>query len=89
MISRPLHRSQRTFTIGAQPRHPPRGCAPARRLHHLPTMEALHQSGSTIKVSRAYDLRTLRLLQECGYTHVRMPTWAWEPITTAIASATP
>jgi hypothetical protein len=52
-------------------------------------MEALHQSGSTIKVSRAYDLRTLRLLQECGYTHVRMPTWAWEPITTAIASATP
>ena len=52
-------------------------------------MEALHTSGSVIAVSRAYDLRTLRLLADCGYTHVRMPTWAWEPIATAIDSATP
>jgi len=52
-------------------------------------MEALHTSGSIIPVSRAYDLRTLRLLAECGYTHVRMPTWAWEPIEIAIDSATP
>ncbi len=47
-------------------------------------MEALHASGSIIPVYRAYDLRTLRLLADSGYTHVRMPTWAWEPIATAI-----
>jgi hypothetical protein len=52
-------------------------------------MEALHASGSVIAVSRAYDLRTLKLLADSGYTHVRMPTWAWEPIATAIDSATP
>lgn len=54
-------------------------------------MEALHESGSILPVSRAraYDLRTLKLLADCGYTHVRMPTWAWEPIATAIDSATP
>lgn len=52
-------------------------------------MEALHESGSVIAVSRAYDLRTLKLLADSGYTHVRMPTWAWEPIATAIDSATP
>lgn len=56
--------------------------APAR-------MEALHASGSIIPVSRAYDIRTLRLLADSGYTHVRMPTWAWGPIATAIDSATP
>lgn len=52
-------------------------------------MEALHESGSVISVARAYDLRTLKLLADCGYTHVRMPTWAWEPIGVAIDSATP
>lgn len=55
----------------------------------MSNMEAKHESGSVIKVSRAYDLRTLRLLAGCGYTHVRTPSWAWEPIATAIDSATP
>jgi hypothetical protein len=53
-------------------------------------MEAKHESGSVIRVSRAYNLGTLRLLAECGYTHVRMSwmqPWAWEPIATAIDSA--
>lgn len=54
-----------------------------------PRMEALHTSGSVIPVGRAYDPRTLRLLADCGYTHVRMPSWGWEPIATAISSATP
>lgn len=59
-----------------------------------PTMEALFSSGSVIKVSRRYDLRTLRLLAGSGYTHVRSVSvageaWGWEPIATAIESATP
>lgn len=52
-------------------------------------MEAQHENGSVLKVARAWDLRTLRLLADCGYTHVRTPTWAWFPITVAINSATP
>lgn len=52
-------------------------------------MEALHESGSVISLSRRYDLRTLRLLADSGYTHVRTPTWAWEDIAVAINSATP
>lgn len=58
-------------------------------MHHPHRMEAKHESGSIISVRRAYDLRTLTLLRGCGYTHVRTPTWAWEPIETAIDSATP
>lgn len=50
---------------------------------------ALHESGSIMVVTKRYDLRTLRLLAASGYTHVRTGDWAWEPIATAIDSATP
>lgn len=58
------------------------------------SMEARHESGSIIPVARAYDLRTLKLLSDSGYTHVRAVNaagepWGWEPIATAIDSATP
>ena len=59
-----------------------------------PTMEALFSSGSVITVARRYDLRTLRLLADSGYTHVRQVSaagepWGWEEIAIAIDSATP
>lgn len=61
---------------------------------HGVRMEARHESGSVITAARAYDLRTLTLLADCGYTDVRMVSsasdaWGWEPIATAINSATP
>lgn len=50
-------------------------------------MEALHETGSIIRVDNRRNLRMLKLMSECGYTHVRMVTWGWEPIATAIKSA--
>jgi hypothetical protein len=52
-------------------------------------MEALHENGTIIKVAKAreYDLVTLVLMADCGYTHVRTPSWAWEEIAVAIDSA--
>lgn len=53
-------------------------------------MEAKHSSGSVHPISRGYDLRTLRLLRDSGYTHVRAnDTWGWEAVEMAIDSASP